>query len=929
MFDKTSVRSNRTAARLSAVSFASFGVAVLMTSLPVRADVTWTLPARQSGDWSSTVNWSGGTLPTTSDTAYIVNGGTANVTQLGETCGTLSLGSNAGSGAVQMTGGNLTSGDQYVGYSGTGTFTQSGGNNNITYYVDLADYSCALYLGSNAGSSGTYNLSGSGNVLAGYEYMGSYGMGTFTQTGGINYVGSILDLAPATGGIAMYNLSGSGQVSANNEEMAPFGGTATFAQSGGTNNTSLLWLLGAGSTYNFSGGQLLAFTEDLGNSGAATFTQTGGTNTVSNNLFLGDNAAGSATYNLSGSGLLLSAFSFGEYVGYSGTGTFTQSGGTNSMGTLQLGANAGSSGTYILSGSGQVSASIEFVGSSGTGTFTQSGGTNSVGYELSLGAGTGSGDTYSLSGSGQLLAAREYVGDMFQQTGGTNTVSLLSISNRGTYLLAGGTLRVNGGLLNQGIFAGSGSPAALSVSGILDLTSGTWQGLGAVSVSMGPNSLLIVPAGSNPSAGFANYSTLGLTHTLGTTLTVAAGQGFGGWGSISDPVNCQGTIIAAAGGAINLNGGLMLSDTGTVSLGAGNLTSNDSISGISSGSLSVASQYVGNGGTGTFAQSGGSNSFLNNLYLGYNAGDNGAYSLSGSSQLSSAYFASYEYVGYFGTGTFTQSGGTNRFSGPYTALCLGYNAGSSGTYILSGSGQVSAVYEEVGIGGTGTFTQSGGTNSIGVTLSLGSNGTYSLSGNGLLSAGYESVGSTGTFTQSGGTNIISNYLYFGYDAGSSGTYNFNGGLLVVAGLSPGSGSAAFNFNGGILQASGSFSTSVPMTLGSSGGGATFDTAGYIVTLSGSLSGAGSLTKVDSGTLILSGTDSYTGGTTVSEGTLILTNNEAIADGTSLTVGAGAMSIFAGAAAPQTAASASAVPEPGTLMLLGAGAIGLLGYAWRR
>ncbi|MGO9109885.1 MAG: autotransporter-associated beta strand repeat-containing protein, partial [Thermoguttaceae bacterium] len=118
-------------------------------------------------------------------------------------------------------------------------------------------------------------------------------------------------------------------------------------------------------------------------------------------------------------------------------------------------------------------------------------------------------------------------------------------------------------------------------------------------------------------------------------------------------------------------------------------------------------------------------------------------------------------------------------------------------------------------------------------------------------------------------------------------------------------------------------------LGSSGGGATFDTAGYIVTLSGSLSGAGSLTKVDSGTLILSGTDSYTGGTTVSEGTLILTNNEAIADGTSLTVGAGAMSIFAGAAAPQTAASASAVPEPGTLMLLGAGAIGLLGYAWRR
>ena len=46
-----------------------------------------------------------------------------------------------------------------------------------------------------------------------------------------------------------------------------------------------------------------------------------------------------------------------------------------------------------------------------------------------------------------------------------------------------------------------------------------------------------------------------------------------------------------------------------------------------------------------------------------------------------------------------------------------------------------------------------------------------------------------------------------------------------------------------------------MTLGTSGGGATFDTAGYAVTLSGSLSGPGSLTKVDSGTLIL-GRDQY-------------------------------------------------------------------------
>ena len=70
----------------------------------------------------------------------------------------------------------------------------------------------------------------------------------------------------------------------------------------------------------------------------------------------------------------------------------------------------------------------------------------------------------------------------------------------------------------------------------MDLSSGTWQNLGALSVSMGANSLLIVPAGFNPSTGFARYSSLGLTHTLGTTLTVPAGQGFVGSDSISDPV---------------------------------------------------------------------------------------------------------------------------------------------------------------------------------------------------------------------------------------------------------------------------------------------------------------------------------------------------------------------------------------------------------
>ena len=83
---------------------------------------------------------------------------------------------------------------------------------------------------------------------------------------------------------------------------------------------------------------------------------------------------------------------------------------------------------------------------------------------------------------------------------------------------------------------------------------------------------------------------------------------------------------------------------------------------------------------------------------------------------------------------------------------------------------------------------------------------------------------------------------------------------------------AFNFNGGEIQAANAFSTNVPMTLGTSGANTSFDTAGYALTLSGSLSGPGSLTLNDSlGTcaLILTASNAYSGGTTVSAGTLQL------------------------------------------------------------
>ena len=83
-------------------------------------------------------------------------------------------------------------------------------------------------------------------------------------------------------------------------------------------------------------------------------------------------------------------------------------------------------------------------------------------------------------------------------------------------------------------------------------------------------------------------------------------------------------------------------------------------------------------------------------------------------------------------------------------------------------------------------------------------------------------------------------------------------------------------------------------------------AGSQLTLSGGISGAGTLTVDTQGTVVLTGTNSYTGGTTVSAGKLILTSSSAIAANSSLMVGTN-LSLFA----PSFAASPSAVPAVAT------------------
>ena len=435
---------------------------------------------------------------------------------------------------------------------------------------------------------------------------------------------------------------------------------------------------------------------------------------------------------------------------------------------------------------GSLSAYTENIGVSAAGTFNQSGGTNNIeDYGgLSVGNGGGFSGCYYLAGPGVLCAGSETVGSSgtLVQTSGSNSPGLLNIGSSGYYRFGGGTLQTNS-LLNEGVFDATQSRGFFTVAGnsLVDLSKAVLVDTSSMTVSIGPNSLLIVPSGFNPAKSFASYSNLGLTHTAGTTLTILPGQGFAGSGDVNDFLNCQGSISAAGWFSLNLNGGLAMAGTANVNLSFGALTANDSPSNVASGSLAATTVYIGNSGTGTFAQSGGTinlnyrggvgGSVDQGLYVGYNAGDSGTYKLNNSGLLTT----NFEYVGYSGNGAFNHSGGSNNIS---DGIYLGYNVSSSGSYNLSGQSMLSTQSTYVGYSGTGVFTQSGGTNAAGglyLGYNASANGSYSLSGSGVLNASeYIGYSGVGTLNHSKGTNNVSGNLYLGYNAGSAGSYNLSG-----------------------------------------------------------------------------------------------------------------------------------------------------------
>lgn len=91
-----------------------------------------------TGDWFTAANWNPPSVPTGSDDAYLQNGGTAQIGGGTAYADDLYISLNSrlelSAGTLDM---NYAGKRQYIGYADgqTGTFAQTGGNNNIGFHL--------------------------------------------------------------------------------------------------------------------------------------------------------------------------------------------------------------------------------------------------------------------------------------------------------------------------------------------------------------------------------------------------------------------------------------------------------------------------------------------------------------------------------------------------------------------------------------------------------------------------------------------------------------------------------------------------------------------------------------------------------------------------------------------------------------------------
>ena len=794
---------------------------------------------------------------------------------------------SAGSGAFTVTGGSTNGGYgggvEFHGTSsaGTGTFTADGAT------ASGASGGGVAFFGASTAGSATLIANGSATSGAGgsiYFVDDSLGDAATVKV----YGNGFLDIGFHNAGVTIGSLEGTGQVflGANNLTI-------------GSNNTDTAFS-GTVQDGSFASGGSLTKTGTGTLILSGTNTYTGGTTITGGTLQLGDGGTtGSVTGNIVNDGALVfnrsDALIYADLI--SGTGSLTQAG----TGTLTLsGDNTYTGGTTITAGTLQL-------GDGGT--------TGSVIGDISNNAALvfnrSDALTYAgvVSGSGSLTQA----GGNTLTLSGLNTYTGATRVTAGTLALADDnrlsastTLYLTGGNLDLGghaqTFAGLGSSSsglvgnitagAITTNGDTYLTSGTyantWAGTGRLLI--GGSSSTVNLNGTNDSVtadhnqviiGSSATGAAGLVRLGNANALAAASENVHLWAGVlnlNGQTNVRANSLVIENGdtsaLVNLTtastasfaGGVTLV-TGTTQIGgSGNLALSGTVSGAggfsktSSGTLTLSGDNTYTGNTDILA-----GALVISGTLG--SGDyHGTIANSGALTLS-APSADQTLAGVIsGTGSLTKSGtgtltlgATNTYTGDTTI--------GGGTLAVTGS---------LGAGAySGAMANSG-------TLALASSANQTLSGvisgtGSLTKSGTGTLTLTATNTYAGGTVLNGGTLGLGADnALGSGLLTINGGNIRSVGNERTlTNDVTLNGDftlGRLTNLSGAIALTNDVTLTS----ANLDTSGPASsTLSGVISGAHSLTFTEgtnpTGTIVLTGTNTYTGGTTLNAGTLQIGN----------------------------------------------------------
>ncbi len=728
-------------------------------------------------------------------------------------------------------------------------------------------------------ASGAGELRLNSAVGNGFEFTGAGASSTFSGlvTGGI----AVSSADPAAGSRLIKSGASTQTLSGANTYVA-----RTFINGGSlrAENNSALGVASAGFTN-------------------ATFVYGTGSLELANNITIGEriylNGAGNA-----GTGALRN---FAGNNTITGNVTLGWAGGTVAASAVSIGAEAGS--TLTINGNLDGPQALTKVGA---GTVVLNG-NNTWGVSTTVNAGTlligsanGMANNLALTVNGGTLDLNGFSRSIVNLTG-----------TGGAIQLGSGTLTTNQTAARTfaGVISGSGAlvktgAATLTLTGANTYSGGTTVSAGALvgnSTSLQGNILnnaavTFNQAGSGTYAG-AMSGNGSLTKSGAGTLILTGANNYSGGTTVSAGI-LQGNSTSLQGNIVN--NATVVFDQAVVGTYAGVMSGSGSLTKANSGTLTLTGVNTYSGVT---RINGGTLAVANNSALG-----SGSLSFSGGTLQTLAAFNSAKNIALLGAGSVDTNGFAAALSGAITGAG-GLTKSGAGTLTLTGANSYTGgtIVSGGALQGNTTSLQGNIVNNATVVFNQAAAGTYAgtMSGSGALvknSGGTLTL--TGTHTYSGATavnagvlqgnsnslqgNIVNNAAVV-FDQAAAGTY---------AGAMSGSGSLAKS-NSGTLTLTGANSYTGGTTVnGGTLQGNTASLQGNIVnnatvvfdqaatgTYAGALSGTGSVIKANAGDLILTGSSTYSGATSVNAGSLTvlgtLASNVTIASGTSL-MGTGAI-----------------------------------------